>query len=56
MRKWGITTDVWPPDADALEEYFQTYNAPLSTGHRKALRSLFKGAADAVPAMVEEEA
>lgn len=55
MRKWGITSESRAPDADALQEYFQTFSATLSTGHRKAIRSLFKGAIEAVPTMVDDE-
>lgn len=55
MRKWGITSDARSPCADALVEYYQTFATPLSSGHRRAIRTLFKAAADAAPPLVEEE-
>lgn len=56
MRKWGITSDARSPSADALTEYFQVYATPLSSDHRRAIRALFKPAADTAPPLIEEEA
>lgn len=55
MSKWGITSEARSPNADALVEYYNTYVTPLSSGHRRAIRRLFKAAADVAPPLVEDE-
>lgn len=54
MRKWGITSETHPPDADALKDYNELYNQPLSSAHRKAIRALFTSEA-AQPSGVAQE-
>jgi hypothetical protein len=41
MRKWNITSEKRPPDADAIKAYNDIYSSPLGSAQHEAAWALF---------------
>jgi hypothetical protein len=41
MRKWNITSEKRPPDADAIKAYNDFFSSQLGSAQREAVRALF---------------